>query len=179
MNKVITILASALFGGAMLLTSCGGSSAESKGYLMPALSVNDYCGDFADTRAEYGYLMPAQGLFLKMHVFGTDSYVIHVYSYEEDGEGNLNCTPGHGVHVSPKGGEVQIDIKESSLKNTPSFVFKPTPNCEYSDYVATEQVVRKYYYLCSSEESRQKFESLFADERYAPLKELVFNYPKK
>lgn len=178
MNKVTVMVASTLLCGLLSLVSCGGSSSESKGYLMPALSVNDYCGDFSDTRADYGYLMPAQGLFLKMNVFGTDSYVINIYTYKEE-DGNLMCTPGHMVMTSPKGGDVQINIKESSPKNTPSFIFVPTPDCEYSDYVATEQVARSYYYLCGSDEARQRFEALFADERYAQLKELVFNYPQK
>lgn len=176
MNKVAIMFASALFCGVMSLVSCGGSSAESKGYLMPALSVNDYCGDFSDTRADYGYLMPEQGLFLKMNVFGTDSYVISVYTYEEEGE-NLKCTPVHTVLVSPKGGDVQIDIKES--RSTPPFVFVPTPGCEQSDYVATEQVARSYYYLCGSEEVRQQFEAILADARYVQLKELVFSYLEK
>ena len=178
MNKVVVILASLLFSGAMWLVSCGGASSENKGYLMPALSVNDYCGDFSGTRADYGYLMPAQGLFLKMNVFGADSFVISIYTYEE-ADGSLQCTPGYTVLVSPKGGNVQIDVKESSPRNTPSFTFVPTPGCEQSDYVATEQVARKYYYLCGSDEARQQFEAIFADERYAQLKELVFNYPKK
>lgn len=179
MNKVAIMFVSALFCcGVMLLVSCGGSSSGNKGYLMPALSVNDYCGDFSDTRADYGYLMPAQGLFLKMNVFGKDSYVISVYTYEEEGD-NLKCTPGHTVLVSPKGGNVQIDIKESSPRNTPSFTFVPTPNCEQSDYVATEQVARRYYYLCGSEEVRQQFEAILADARYVQLKELVFSYPEK
>lgn len=178
MNKVTLMLAAILLSGLLSLVSCGSSSSESKGFLMPALSVNDYCGDFSDTRADYGYLMPAQGLFLKMNVFGTDSYVIHVYTCEEE-DGNLKCAPGYMVMTSPKGGEVQINIKESSPKNTPSFIFVPTPDCEYSDYVATEQVARKYYYLCGNVEVQQQFEALFADERYAQLKELVFNYPKK
>ena len=178
MNKVAVMFASALLGGIMLLASCGGASSEAKGYLMPTMSVNDYCGDFSGSRADYGYLMAGQGLFLKMNVFGTDSYVISIYTYEEEG-GSLKCTPGHTVLVSPKGGDVQIDIKESSSKNTPSFTFVPTPGCEQSDYVATEPVARSYYYLCGNDEVRQQFEALLADERYAQLKELVFNYPKK
>ena len=34
---------------------------------MPAISANNFCGDFTTMTPDYGYLMPEKGLFLKMH----------------------------------------------------------------------------------------------------------------
>lgn len=95
-----------------------------------------------------------------------------------DGD-NIQCTPGHFVMIVPRGGDkLEITIKKSSMKNTPSFTFIPTPDCENSAYVATEKVAGKYYYLCGDAEARYKFEDLFEDERCAEFKNLVDNYGK-
>lgn len=191
MKTFIISIVSAMFCGLVVLSACGGAKkdgqgAESRadsednapsGYLMPALSVNDFCGDFTTMTPDYGYLIPEKGLFLKMNDF-RGSYGINIYTYVMDGE-NIQCTPGHFVMITPRsGGKMEITMKKSSKNNTPSYTFVPTPNCENSDYVATETVAGNYYYLCGDGEARYKFEDLFEDERCAEFKKLVDNYGK-
>lgn len=191
MRKITIAMMSAIFCGLFLLSACGGAkkngqSAEGEpvaadnapsGYLMPAISVNDFCGDFTTMTPDYGYLIPEKGLFLKMNDI-RGAYGIEIYTYVMDGD-KIQCTPGHFVMITPRGGDkLEISIKKSSKNNTPSYTFVPTPDCENSAYVATEQVAGKYYYLCGDSEARYKFEDLFEDERCAEFKNLVDNYGK-
>ncbi|MEL5894474.1 hypothetical protein AAE250_13380 [Bacteroides sp. GD17] len=196
MKKFTIAVLSAIFCGVVALSACGGAkknggsteSTESqgtsvaednapRGYLMPAISVNDFCGDFTTMSPDYGYLMPEKGLFLKMNDI-RGAYGIDVYTYVMDGD-KIQCTPGHFVMITPRGGDkLEVTIKKSSSNNTPSFTFVPTPNCENSAYVATEAVAGNYYYLCGDGEARYKFEDLFEDERCAEFKNLVDNYGK-
>ena len=197
MKKFTITMLSVVFCGLVVLSACGGAKkdaqgqgAETKseavtvedsspsGYLMPTASASNYCGDFKGSRVDYGYLMPDKGLFLKMNAFGGGSYGIHIYTYVMEG-GSIVCTPGHFVNITQRGGDkIEINIRESSKNNTPSFVFVPTPDCENSDYVATEKVAGSYFYLCGDGEARYKFEDLFEDERCAEFKNLVDNYGK-
>lgn len=191
MKKFTVMVLSAMCCGLLMLSACGGAKKNAqgaegeevadnapRGYLMPALSVNDFCGDFSDTRADYGYLMPEKGLFLKMNVFGTGSYGIDVYTYVMDGD-KIVCTPGHFVDITTRsGGKVEINTRKRSKNNSPSLTFVPTPACEYSAYVATEHVCGQYYYLCGDGEARYKFEDVFEDERYAEFKSFIDNYGK-
>ncbi|WP_300699915.1 hypothetical protein [Bacteroides sp.] len=149
---------------------------QPSGYAMPTASVNNYCGNFTDPRKQYGYLMPANGLFLMLNQIGKN-YVITVYKYVMAGE-NIQCTPEAFVMANMKGENVSVEIKRDVKNNTPSFTFVPTPDCEHSEYVATEKVARDYFYLCGDSEARYKFEDLFEDERYAEFKNLVDSYKK-
>lgn len=191
MRKFTISIFSAMLCGLVVLSACGGTKKGSQGaegqvdtgdnapsgYLMPALSANDFCGDFTTMTPDYGYLMPEKGLFLKMNDFG-GSYGIYIYTYVMDGD-NIQCTPGHFVMITPRAGDkMEITIKKSSPNNTPAYTFVPTPNCEKSAYVATEKVAGSYYYLCGDSEARYKFEDLFEDERCAEFKNLVDNYGK-
>lgn len=191
MKRFTITIISAMLCGLVVLSACGGAKknvqdAEGQaeaggnapsGYLMPAISANNFCGDFTTMTPVYGYLMPEKGLFLKMHDI-RGAYGIDIYTYVMDGD-NIQCTPGHFVMIVPRGGDkLEITIKKSSMKNTPSFTFIPTPDCENSAYVATEKVAGKYYYLCGDAEARYKFEDLFEDERCAEFKNLVDNYGK-
>ena len=114
--------------------------------------------------------------YFSIYLLGWET--LDIYTYVMDGD-NIQCTPGHFVMIVPRGGDkLEITIKKSSMKNTPSFTFIPTPDCENSAYVATEKVAGKYYYLCGDAEARYKFEDLFEDERCAEFKNLVDNYGK-
>lgn len=195
MKKFTISMLSALFCGLVVLSACGGAKkgnqdAEAQtavaksddkspsAYRMPALSVNDFCGDLSDTRADYGYLMPEKGLFLKMNVFGTGSYGINVYTYVMDGD-KIVCTPGHFVNIATRSGDkVEITMRKRSKNNSPSFTFVPILNCDYAAYVTTEQVAGKYFYLCGDGEARYKFEDIFEDERYVEFKNFIENYGK-
>lgn len=187
MRKLTIAMLSALFCGLLVLSACGGvkkdgqgTSANSapSGYRMPSLHVNDFCGDFGDTRVDYGYLMPERGLFLKMNEMGRGACGIDVYTYVMKGD-TIVCTPGHAAFITPRGGDkIEVRIKKSSKNNTPSFTFVPISNCEYADYVATERVAGAYFYLCGDAEGRYKFEDIFEDERYAEFKNLIDNYGK-
>ena len=195
MKKFTIAMLSVIFSGLVVLSACGGAKKDAQGvetqseaivaedngpsgYLMPTASAGNYCGDFKSLHVDYGYLMPEKGLFLKMNDFGGGAYGIHIYTYVMEG-GNIVCAPGHFVRITPRGGDkIEINIRKSSKNNTPSFVFVPTPDCENSDYVATEKVAGSYFYLCGDGEARYKFEDLFEDERYAEFKNLVNNYGK-
>ena len=141
MKRFTITIISAMLCGLVVLSACGGAKknvqdAEGQaeaggnapsGYLMPAISANNFCGDFTTMTPDYGYLMPEKGLFLKMHDI-RGAYGINIYTYVMDGD-NIQCTPGHFVMIVPRGGDkLEITIKKSSMKNTPSFTFIPTPD---------------------------------------------------
>lgn len=191
MRKFTISIFSAMLCGLVVLSACGGAKKSGQdaasqagagdntpsGYLMPALSVNDFCGDFKTMSPDYGYLMPEKGLFLKMNDI-RGAYGINIYTYVMDGD-KIQCTPGHFVMIVPRGSDkLEITIKKSSKSNTPAYTFVPTSNCENSAYVAAEKVAGSYYYLCGDSEARYKFEDLFEDERCAEFKNLVDNYGK-
>lgn len=183
MKKFTISMLTAIFCGLAVLSACTGTKNPSKknspsGYLMPTASTNDYCGEFTGGRVSYGYLMPEKKLFLLMRNDGGGAYGINIYTYIMEND-NIICTPGHFVNITPRGGDkIEITSRKSSTNNTPSFVFVPTPNCENSDYVATETVADSYFYLCGNSEACRQVENLFEDERYAEFKELVDNYGK-
>lgn len=192
MKKFIITLLSAACCGLILLSACSGAKKNEQGtekesevavsgdnspmgFLMPTVRTNDYCGDFSGSRVSYGYLMPEKKLFLLKNGNSLNCG-IDIYTYVMEGD-KIVCTPGHFVMIMPRSGEkVEVNIRKSSKNNTPSLTFVPTPNCENSDYVATETVAGSYFYLCGDGEARYQFEDLFEDERCAEFKNLVDNY---